>query len=267
MKKKVSFILCILTCALLVAGCDVSLTKKNKNFDEKKLEKQTDKYLKTWFETKHEEQIEQLEAAIEYYDGMKDSLSEEEWNSYLEQRKNAKEQIKEYKEAADMKKKYGDEMDKKVDTDFTISAKNATVTETILTTKGKKFIYSVSYDENGEKTEEKLDDYKTMKQKMGKAGLNTILSMAIVFAVLIFISLIISCFKFIGMIQSRNNAKQQSAVQVAPVPVAAPVAAPTAEPENLVDDLELVAVIMAAIAAATENESADGLVVRSIVRR
>ena len=43
MKKKVSLILCILTCALLVAGCNVSLTKQNKNFNEKKLEKQTDK--------------------------------------------------------------------------------------------------------------------------------------------------------------------------------------------------------------------------------
>ena len=43
MKKKVSLILCILTCALLVAGCNVSLTKQNKNFNEKKLEKHTDK--------------------------------------------------------------------------------------------------------------------------------------------------------------------------------------------------------------------------------
>ena len=39
------------------------------------------------------------------------------------------------------------------------------------------------------------------------------------------------------------------------------------EEENLVDDLELVAVITAAIAAASENESADGLVIRSIIRR
>ena len=43
---------------------------------------------------------------------MKDSLSEDEWNSYLEQRKTAQEQIKEYKEAVKQKKKFGDEMDK-----------------------------------------------------------------------------------------------------------------------------------------------------------
>lgn len=267
MKKKVSFILCILTCALLVAGCNISLTKKNKNFDEKKLEKETDKYLKTWLETNHEEQVQQLEAAIEYYDGMKDSLSEEEWNSYLEQRKTAKEQIKEYKEAVKQKKKYGDEMDKKVKTEFTVSAKNATVNETIRTKKGKQFIFSVSFDENGEKTDQKIDDYKTMKQKMGKAGLNTVMSMAIVFAVLIFISLIISCFKFIGMIQDRTGTKQQMPARVAPIPVPAPAAAQQGSSENLVDDLELVAVITAAIAAATGSESADGLTVRSIVRR
>ena len=35
MKKKVSLILCIVTCALLVAGCNVSLTKQNKNFKRK----------------------------------------------------------------------------------------------------------------------------------------------------------------------------------------------------------------------------------------
>ena len=53
---------------------------------------------------------------------MKDSLSEDEWNSYLEQRKTAQEQIKEYKEAVKQKKKFGDEMDKKISTDFTVSS-------------------------------------------------------------------------------------------------------------------------------------------------
>ena len=248
MKKKVSLILCILTCALLVAGCNVSLTKQNKNFNEKKLEKQTDKYLQKWFTTDHKGQVEQLESAIEYYDGMKDSLSEDEWNSYLEQRKTAQEQIKEYKEAVKQKKKFGDEMDKKI---------------SIRTTKGKTFIYSVSYDKDGNKTEEKIDEYKTMGAKMAKAGINTILSMAIVFCVLIFISLIIACFKVIGWAQNRKNAKQ---VDKAKAQLASVETAPQPVEENLVDDLELVAVITAAIAA-SENASADGLVVRSIIRR
>ena len=51
----------------------------------------------------------------------------------------------------------------------------------------------------------------------------------------------------------------------APAAAPAPVAAPAAEEEELVDDLELVAVITAAIAAST-NSSTDSLVVRSIKR-
>lgn len=196
-----------------------------------------------------------MRTAIEYYDGMKDSLSEDEWNSYLEQRKTAQEQIKEYKEAVKQKKKFGDEMDKKISTDFTVSSTSATVNETIRTTKGKTFIYSVSYDKDGNKTEEKIDEYKTMGAKMVKAGINTILSMAIVFCVLIFISLIIACFKVIGWAQNRKNAKQ---VDKAKAQLASVETAPQPVEENLVDDLELVAVITAAIAA-SENASADGL--------
>ena len=70
----------------------------------------------------------------------------------------------------------------------------------------------------------------------------------------------IAQFKHIGNFQ--NGAKKEE-VKAEPVVEAAPVV----EEENLVDDLELVAVITAAIAAASETESADGLVIRSIIRR
>ena len=57
-------------------------------------------------------------------------------------------------------------------------------------------------------------------------------------------------------------------MQVAPIPITpSPDAVADATEENLVDDLELVAVITAAVAAASETECADGLVIRSIVRR
>ncbi len=95
---------------------------------------------------------------------------------------------------------------------------------------------------------------------MAKAGMNTLLGMGTVFLVLIFISILISCFKFISVFENKVKAKN-----TAPAPAAAPVAAPAAEEEELVDDLELVAVITAAIAAST-NSSTDSLVVRSIKR-
>ena len=156
---------------------------------------------------------------------------------------------------------------KKLKTEFTITTDSATVTETILCESGDKVLASLTFDKDGQiQTDDsgnysfKFDEYKTLGQKMQKAGLNTIMSMSIVFLVLIFISLLISCFKFIGLIGKGKADKT-------PVAAAAPTAPAASEPENLVDDLELVAVITAAIAAASETESADGLVVRSIIRR
>ena len=93
-----------------------------------------------------------------------------------------------------------------------------------------------------------------------KAGLNTLLGMGTVFAVLIFLALVISMMKYIPMILDKLTKKE--AAPAAPAPV---VEAPAAE-ENVADDLELIAVITAAIAA-QEGTSTDGFVVRSIRRR
>ncbi|MCQ2524486.1 MAG: OadG family protein [Lachnospiraceae bacterium] len=91
---------------------------------------------------------------------------------------------------------------------------------------------------------------------MGKAGLNTLLGMGTVFIMLILISLIISLFKLLG------NIGKKKAVE-APKPAAVET---VVEEEELSDDTELVAVIMAAISAYEGNGSTDGFVVRSIKR-
>jgi len=97
-------------------------------------------------------------------------------------------------------------------------------------------------------------------EKLGNAGLNTLMGMGVVFAVLILISLVISAFGLINKAEARKKAAAPAAVSPAPA-----VQAPAVEQqeEDLTDDLELVAVIAAAIAA-SENTSPDGLVVRSI---
>lgn len=105
----------------------------------------------------------------------------------------------------------------------------------------------------------------TTGERMAKAGMNTLMGMGTVFLVLIFISLLISCFKFINNFEKKMKEKESAAAAMAVPAAPAVVAAPVTEAEELVDDLELVAVITAAIAAAT-NSSADGLVVRSIKR-
>ena len=107
----------------------------------------------------------------------------------------------------------------------------------------------------------------TLGERMEKAVFNTLMGMGTVFLVLIFISLLIGCFRYIGKFEEKMKGKtQESAVQSipgTPAPVAEEKVAQ--EAEELVNDLELVAVITAAIAAST-NSSPNGLVVRSIRR-
>ncbi len=102
--------------------------------------------------------------------------------------------------------------------------------------------------------------YTTM-EKMQKAAVNTLIGMGTVFVVLIFISFIISLLKYVN----KAGEKKVQEEEKKPAPAgAASEASMAAEAEaDETDDLELVAVITAAIAA-SEGTSANGLVVRSI---
>lgn len=100
----------------------------------------------------------------------------------------------------------------------------------------------------------------TTGEKMGKAGMNTLIGMGTVFVVLIFISFVISLFKYINMFENRKKEKKEDTASVG---VDNAISQIVSSEESEEDDLELVAVITAAIAA-SEGTSADGLVVRSI---
>ena len=104
----------------------------------------------------------------------------------------------------------------------------------------------------------------TFGEKMQKAGLNTLLGMGTVFIVLIIISLIISLFNFIPKIQAAFAKSKEDPKLVA---VDNTIAQIVEKEEQEEDGLELVAVITAAIAAASYGGSSDDFVVRSIVRR
>ena len=98
-----------------------------------------------------------------------------------------------------------------------------------------------------------------------KAGLNTVLGMGTVFAVLIFIAFIISLFKYISVIENAlKNKKNKKTEEV--ITTKSEAQAASVVDEEYCDDLELVAVIAAAIAVA-EGTSTDSFVVRSIRRR
>ena len=106
-------------------------------------------------------------------------------------------------------------------------------------------------------------NYSTM-EKMSKAALNTVISMAVVFCVLILISLLISCFKIFPYLEKKKAAKAAAAV-AGDVEEQTTETVAVNEPQ-VADDTELVAVIAAAIAASTGTSTSD-FVVRSINRR
>ena len=101
----------------------------------------------------------------------------------------------------------------------------------------------------------------SMGEILTKAGLNTLLGMGTVFAVLIFLAFLISLMQYIPVLMELFEKKNKK-VEVKEVAQTEAVV----ETEEMTDDLELIAVITAAIAA-QEGTSTDGFVVRSIRRR
>ena len=109
----------------------------------------------------------------------------------------------------------------------------------------------------------------SIEDAMAEAGTNTIIGITVVFLALLFISFIISLFKYVNKFeQMLANRKANKNAAPAPVPAATP--APVAAPVKETDDLELIAVITAAIHAYEEaqgNVVEGDLVVRSIKKR
>ncbi len=101
----------------------------------------------------------------------------------------------------------------------------------------------------------------TLSETMQKAALNTVMGILIVFCMLILMSGVIKCFEIIPRLERKAKDKKEndSVVSTPAVVTAAPV-------KNETDDLQLVAVIAAAIAAST-GASTDSFVVRSIKKR
>lgn len=101
--------------------------------------------------------------------------------------------------------------------------------------------------------------------RMARAGMNTLMGMGTVFVVLIFIAFLISRFKYISRLENWfRNRKAKSEPAAAAIAAEEPAAAEEEADET--DDLALVAVITAALAASLET-SPDKLIVRSIRRK
>lgn len=125
---------------------------------------------------------------------------------------------------------------------------------------------SFVFDENSYLESMTVDAKYSTGEILQKAGLNTILGMGTVFVVLIFISFLISLFRFIPDMSGKKKAQETKEAPISTAPASEPVV----ETVSGTDDTELIAVIAAAVAAAREEagaEDAGGFFVRSIRRR
>ena len=108
----------------------------------------------------------------------------------------------------------------------------------------------------------------SIEDAMAEATVNTIIGITVVFLALLFISFVISLFKYINKFEQKLADKK--AGKAAQAPQQAPAPAPVVEAAPETDDLELIAVITAAIHAYEEaqgNAVSGDLVVRSIKKR
>ena len=121
---------------------------------------------------------------------------------------------------------------------------------------------SLSYDEDYNMKSLDVSAKFGMGEILTKAGLNTLLGMGTVFAVLIFLAFLISLMKYIPVVMDMFKKKEKN-TEVKTEIEGVETVVDTVEVE---DDLELIAVITAAIAA-QESTTTDGFVVRSIRRR
>lgn len=111
-----------------------------------------------------------------------------------------------------------------------------------------------------------------MGETLAKALLDAFLGIGIVFTVLVFISIIIWSFKYFSVIENKikeKNLKQETSnlnsVDNTLSQIVMKESEELVQETNLVDDLELVAVITAAIYASLgDNVPTNGLIVRSI---
>lgn len=135
---------------------------------------------------------------------------------------------------------------------------------------GNQMVLTITYNDQLTPVSTQIGEYsddskETLGSKMGTAGVNTATGLIVVFIVLVFLCLVISCFKFIGNGKKPENKDNTADGKKAASPAPAAAAPAAAESVDLAENEELVAVIAAAIAAA-EEKPVEGFQVRSIRR-
>lgn len=259
MKKKISLLLCVLVAVLSFSGCSGKSAEGVSEAQKEEI-KVVSEFMFGLFTTEgNEEYLENWLSMSDYelnYELMAMSYTYQEYGipAFHVESDDFRSMIKAWQGAVEECGTFVSVGDFEVDEEgLTVSAnvefkeRNAEVT--------------FNFDENQNMESMDVAAKFSMGEILTKAGLNTLLGMGTVFAVLIFLAFLISLMKYIPVLMDLLNKKQKRQGAEAPV-----VTENVTEVIETVDDLELVAVITAAIAA-QEGTSTDGFVVRSIRRR
>ena len=250
MKKKFSLLGLVLILVLSLVGCGIKASEEAE-YDQATMEQYADTIV-TSFSNMSEENLDQFA-----------DMSDLELNLTLMQ-SGLPIEADDFKSMIDAWKAGLDECGTISDLgDYELTVKSSSATLTVpFKGETRDGDLEFTFDEKMNMDSITVNGHYGMAEILKKAGLNTVLGMGTVFVVLIFISFIISLFKFIPAIHNKFSKKPQTetkkeASAAAPAPV---------EVVPATDDSELIAVISAAIAA-SEGTSTDGFVVRSIKRR
>ena len=254
MKKKISLFLCVGLAALCFIGC--SAKSSDAEYDVATMEETVEVIISS-FASMADEDFEQYRDLTEY------QLNYVMMNSGLRiEAENFLAMIDSWEAGEDECGAYVSHGDYKVDVKGD---------EVVLTTEAeyenRKANLSFTFSKDSYLESMDVSASYAMNEILTKAGLNTVLGMGTVFAVLIFLAFLISMMKYIpnllGMVSQKGTESAEPVVQISQ-----PSAPSTAAVQKVdtVDDLELIAVITAAIAA-QEGTTTDGFVVRSIRRR
>lgn len=248
MKKRISLLLCVFVLTFSFIGCGSE--KKTVEYDKEMLEQSAEIIIQSFSEM-DDETFAQYEEGSELQVNMMLlqsglPIEKEEFVSMIHSWQASIDECGDYKKHVEYK----------------VEAKT---NEVILSTEA-------TYEERKATIEFKFDDELKMESMdvsakystaeiLEKAGMNTVLGMGTVFVVLIFLAFIISLLKYIPIIMGKFGKKEEKKEAVVTKTVAV-----EQNETPAMDDLELVAVITAAIVAET-GTSSDGFVVRSIKRR
>ncbi len=253
MKKKCSLIACILAILLLFTGCQSKAEEVT--YDQESME-QVAEFLITNFTQFSDEQFDALLTSPEF------TLEYTLMNTGLQMDSDV------FKSAIESWQASVEECGAYIDHgDYTLETKTSgAVLRTEAEYADRTAELEFTFDEDSRLETLTVNAKYSTGEILKKAGLNTILGMGTVFLVLIFMAFVISLIKYIPAVlekMQKKPAQKASPMQEAPVTKAI---ASVQEEEDLTDDLELAAVIAAAIAA-SEGTAADGFVVRSIKKR